>query len=68
MEAEYVADFEAAKEAIWFRNFLLDFYVVPNLPQQIMIYCDNTSVVANTKEPRAHKAAKHIKRKYHLIR
>ena len=32
-----------------------------------MIYCDNTSVVANTKEPRAYKAAKHIERKYHLI-
>ena len=68
MEAEYVAASEAAKEAIWFRNFLLDLGVVPNLPQQITIYCDNTGAVANTKEPRAHKAAKHIERKYHLIR
>jgi hypothetical protein len=24
--------------------------------------------VANSKEPRAHKASKHIERKYHLIR
>ena len=68
MEAEYVAASEAVKEAIWFRNFLLDLDVVPNLPRQITIYCDNTGVVANTKEPREHKAAKHIERKYHLIR
>ena len=68
MEAEFLAASEAAIEAIWFRNLLLDLDVVPNLPQQIMIYCDNTSVVANTREPRAHKAAKHIERKYHLIR
>ena len=58
---------KASKEVIWFRNILLDLDVVPNLPRQIMIYCDNTSVVANTKEPRAYKAAKHIERKYHLI-
>ena len=68
MEAEYVAASEAAKEAVWFRNFLMDLDVVPNLPQSITIYCDNTGAVANTKEPRAHKAAKHIERKYHLIR
>ncbi|XP_074377417.1 secreted RxLR effector protein 161-like [Apium graveolens] len=33
MEAEYVATSEAAKEVIWFRNFLLDLDVVPNLPR-----------------------------------
>ena len=46
MEAEYVSASEAAKEAIWFQNFLLDLDVVPNLPQQITIYCDNTGAVA----------------------
>jgi len=68
MEAEYVAASEAAKEAVWFRNFLLDLDVVPNLPRSLTVYCDNTGAVANSKEPRDHKAAKHIERKYHLIR
>ncbi|KAL8116714.1 hypothetical protein AgCh_023023 [Apium graveolens] len=68
MEAEYVAASEAAKEAVWFRNFLLDLDVVLNLPMSLMVYCDNTGAVANSKEPRDHKAAKHIERKYHLIR
>ncbi|XP_074327834.1 secreted RxLR effector protein 161-like [Apium graveolens] len=68
MKTEYVAASEAAKEAIWFQNFHLDLDVVPNLPWHITIYCDNTGVMANTKELRAYKAAKHIERKYHLIR
>ncbi|KAL8103913.1 hypothetical protein AgCh_028205 [Apium graveolens] len=68
MEAEYVAASEAAKEAVWFRNFLLDLDVVRNLPRSLTVYCDNTGAVANSKEPRDHKAAKYIERKYHLIR
>ena len=34
----------------------------------ITLYCDNSRVVANAKEPRSHKRGKHIERKYHLIR
>ena len=29
MEAEYIASSEAAKEAVWLKNFLLDLGVVP---------------------------------------
>ncbi|RVW36801.1 Retrovirus-related Pol polyprotein from transposon TNT 1-94 [Vitis vinifera] len=68
MEAEYVAASEAAKEAVWLRNFLLDLGVVPSVQSPITLYCDNSGAVANSKEPRSHKRAKHIKRKYHLIR
>jgi hypothetical protein len=68
MEAEYVAASEAAKEAVWFRNFLLDLDVVPSLQKTITLYCDNSGAVANSREPRAHRTAKHIERKYHLIR
>ena len=68
MEAEYVAASEAAKEAVWLRNFLMDLDVIPGLPKIITIYCDNSGTVANSKEPWAHKASKHIERKYHLIR
>ena len=42
--------------------------MIPGLPRSITIYCDNSGAVANSKEPRAHKASKHIERKYHLIR
>ena len=68
MEAEYIAASEAAKEAVWLKNFLLDLEVVPLTQSTITLYCDNSGAVANSKEPRSHKRGKHIERKYHLIR
>ena len=59
---------EAAKEAVWLRNFLLDLGVVPSMQLPITLYCDNSGAVANSKEPRTHKKGKHIRHKYHLIR
>ena len=67
MEAEYVVTLEAAKEAVWLRNFLLDLGVVSSMQLPITLYCDNSGVVSNSKEPRTHKKGKHIERKYHLI-
>ena len=68
MEAEYVAASEAAKEAVWLRNFLKDLAAVPAIEMPLTMFCDNSGAVANSKEPRSHKKAKHIERKYHLIR
>ena len=67
MEAEYIAAYEAAKEVVWLKNFLLDLEVVPSAQSAITLYCDNSGAVANAKEPRSHKRGKHIERKYHLI-
>ena len=55
MEAEYIAASEAAKEAIWLKNFLMDLEVVPFERSAITLYCDNSGAVANSKEPRSHK-------------
>ena len=68
MEAEYIAACEAAKEAVWLKNFLTDLEVVPGMDKPITLFCDNSGAVANSKEPRSHKRGKHIERKYHLIR
>ena len=68
MEAEYIAACEAAKEAVWLRKFFTDLEVVPDMDKPLVLYCDNSGAVANSKEPRSHKRGKHIERKYHLIR
>ena len=34
----------------------------------MVVYCDNSGAVANSKEPRSHQRGKHIERKFHLIR
>ena len=68
MEAEYIAASEAAKEAVWLKNFLSDMEVVPNIDKPITLYCDNSSAVENSREPRSHMRGKQIEKKYHLIR
>ena len=42
--------------------------MIPSADRPITLYCDNSGVVAQSKEPRSHKKQKHILRKYHLIR
>ena len=68
MEAEYIVASEAAKEAVWLRNFLMDLGVVPSAQSTITLYYDNRgAIAANSKEPKSHKREKYIERKYHLI-
>ena len=45
----------------------MDLEVVPSTQSTVTLYCDNSRVVVNSKEPRSHKRGKHIERKYHLI-
>ena len=63
IEAKYIA----AKEAVWICKFIQELEVVSSIKSPITIYCDNSRVVANAVEPRAHQRTKHIARKYHLI-
>ncbi|KAJ9561114.1 hypothetical protein OSB04_006274 [Centaurea solstitialis] len=67
-EAEYIAASDAAKEAVWLRNFLSDLRVVASVSRPIDIFCDNSGAVAQAKEPREHHKSRHVLRKYHIIR
>ena len=68
MEAEYVTAYEVAKEAVWLKKFLFDLGVMRMEQVPITLCCDNSGVVAQSKDPRNHKKGKHIERKYHIIR
>ena len=67
MEVEYVATCEAAKEAVWLKKFLFDLGVMRMEQVPITLCCDNSGVVAQSKDPRNHKKGKHIERKYHIV-
>ena len=67
MEVEYVATCEVAKEAVWLKKFLSDLGVMRMEQVPITLCCDNSGVVAQSKDPRNHKKGKHIERKYHII-
>jgi hypothetical protein len=67
-EAEYIAAFEAAKEAVWIKKFVSDLGVVPSASSPVDLHCDNNGAIVLAKEPRSHKKSRDILRKYHLIR
>jgi hypothetical protein len=66
-EAEYIGASEAAKEAVWIRNYVSKLGVVPSAYSPMDLYCDTSGAIAQAKEPRAHKMAKHVLRCYCLI-
>ena len=67
-EAEYIMACEASKESVWIQNFLDDLGVFSASVKPLDLYCDNSSGVAQAKEPRNHHKTRRIDRKYHLIR
>jgi hypothetical protein len=67
-ETEYIVASEATKEAVWIRIFVSELGVVPSASIHMDLYCDNSGAITQAKEPRAHKRAKHVLRRYHLIR
>ena len=68
MEAEYITACEGGKESVWLKNFYTNLEVVANMEKPLVLYCDNSGAVANSKEPRSHKRGKHIKRTHHMMR
>jgi hypothetical protein len=67
-EAEYIAASEAAQEGVWMKEFISDLGVIPSASGPMTILCNNTGAIAIAKEPRFHKRAKHIKRRFNSIR
>jgi hypothetical protein len=66
-KAEYIAAFEATKEAVCIRIFISELSVVPSASSPMDLYCDNSGAIAQAKEPKVNKRSKHILRCYHLI-
>ncbi|KAK4406489.1 Retrovirus-related Pol polyprotein from transposon TNT 1-94 [Sesamum angolense] len=67
-EAEYIAALEAAKEAVWMKNYIQELGVVLSIAEQVVIFYDNNGAIAQAKELRSHHRSKQILRRYHLLR
>ncbi|KAG8651962.1 hypothetical protein MANES_06G038601v8 [Manihot esculenta] len=68
IEAEYIAASDAAKRAVWLKEFISELGMVSSIAKPMDLYCDNNGAIAQAKEPRSHQRSKHILRRYHLIR
>lgn len=66
-EAEYVAAFEACKEAIWLRTLLNAIGHRP-LKDPTMILCDNNAAINLSEDPLLRDRVKHISVKHHFLR
>lgn len=64
MEAEYVSLSEAAKEAIWLKNFLVEL-AIPEVEARITLYCDNQAAIWISKNPKKDGNTKHIEKIFH---
>ncbi|GJZ90068.1 hypothetical protein Tco_0661995 [Tanacetum coccineum] len=68
VEAEYIAAFDASKEAVWVRKFISGLGVVPTIEKTINMYCDNTGAIAMANESGITKGARHFRAKVHYLR
>lgn len=65
-EAEYMALFEAVREALWLRSLATSIQII--LLKPIVIYEDNNGCISIANNPTNHKRSKHIDIKYHFSR
>nr|GEX39265.1 retrotransposon protein, putative, Ty1-copia subclass [Tanacetum cinerariifolium] len=67
-EAEYIAAFDASKEAVWVRKFISGLGVVPAIEEPISMYCDNTGAITIANEFGITKGARHFRTNVHNLR
>ena len=65
-EAEYVAAFDACKEAIWLCTLLSVISHQPQRPTNLL--CDNNATINLSEDPLLHDHVKHIDIKHHFLR
>nr|GEX52948.1 hypothetical protein [Tanacetum cinerariifolium] len=67
-EAEYIAAFDAFKEAVWVRKFISGLGVVFTIKDPISMYCDNSGTITIANESGITKGARHFRAKVHYLR
>nr|GEX02781.1 hypothetical protein [Tanacetum cinerariifolium] len=68
VDADYIAAFDASKEAVWVRKFISGLGVVLTIEEPISMYCDNTGAIAIANESGITKGARHFRAKVHYLR
>nr|GFA65333.1 hypothetical protein [Tanacetum cinerariifolium] len=67
-EAEYIAAYDAFKEAVWVRKFISGLGVVPIIEEPISMYYDTTKAITIANESGITKGARHFLAKVHYMR
>nr|GFB84315.1 hypothetical protein [Tanacetum cinerariifolium] len=67
VKAEYIAAFDASKEAVWVRKIIYGLGVVPIIEEPISIYCDNAEAITIANESGITKGARHFRAKVQYL-
>lgn len=62
IEVEYITASKAIKEVVWFKKFIIELGIIPNIIDPILLYCGNNGSIAQVKELRSHQRSKYILR------
>ncbi|XP_039135092.1 secreted RxLR effector protein 161-like [Dioscorea cayenensis subsp. rotundata] len=68
MQAEFVACFGAATQAVWLRNLIAQMFIVDSVNRPIQLYCDNISAVLFFKNNKSITGSKHMEVKYLTVK
>ncbi|GKB09678.1 hypothetical protein Tco_0837990 [Tanacetum coccineum] len=66
--SEYIAAYDASKEAVWVRKFISRLRIVPIIEEPISMYCDNTGAITIANGSGITKGARHFHAKVHYLR
>ncbi len=66
MEAEYMVNTQATKEAIWITKLMMDLGYMEE-KKMMVIRCDNQGAISLTKNPTHHSRTKHINVQHHFV-
>jgi hypothetical protein len=67
-EAEYIGQYNAAREAVWIRSFLQELGYRDLIKEPLVIKADNTGAESLSRDPTIHSRAKHLDIAYHWQR
>jgi hypothetical protein len=68
MHVEFVATYEATRQAIWMKKFVHVLRVVDSIERPLIIYCDNEPTVFFSHNNKSSDAAKYIDIKCYIVK
>jgi hypothetical protein len=68
MYVEFVAYYEAVRQAMWLKKFVPGLRVVDNIERPLRLYCDNKPVVLYAHNNKKTKAVKHINIRFYIVK
>ena len=67
-EAEYIAALDAAKEAVWIKNYVFRLGFIPSITNPLDVYCDNNGGYCSSQGAQITSAIQTHTQAFHLIR